>query len=162
MAVELDLDRLLAPIAPDAPSGRELRYDRSFEALFEAADATPVETDLPTGGKAMAPPQRDFKKIRRDALDLLKTGRDLRVLVLLAEALAVTDGPGGLAAGLALVRRSLDEHWSTIHPSLDLEETIPADQAALRLNALRSLAAQDDMLPESGGSDCLRCRDWVG
>ena len=54
-----------------------------------------------------------------------KTGRDLRVLIVLAEALAVTDGPGGLAAGLTLIRRSLQEHWDTLHPSLDLDEPEP-------------------------------------
>src|SRR5262249_13027317 len=96
------------------------------------------------------------------------TGRDLRVLVLLSEALAVTDGPGGLAVGLALIRRSLEEHWDTLHPALDREETRPADQAALRLNALRSLAAQDDMVPELGllkllevtGLGGVSLRDW--
>src|SRR5215212_5484420 len=168
MAAEIDLNQLLAPIAPDASSGRDLRYERSFEALLESADPTPVETPLPNGGKTMSPPQRDFKKIRRDALDLLRIGRDLRALVVFAEALAVTDGPAGLAAGLTLIRRSLQEHWHTLHPSLDLDETKPADQAALRLNALRSLAAPDDMLPELGrirllevaGLGGVSLRDW--
>ena len=38
MAIDLDLDRLLAPIATDAPSGRDLRYEPAFEALREAAE----------------------------------------------------------------------------------------------------------------------------
>jgi type VI secretion system protein ImpA len=146
MAIDLDLERLLAPIAADAPSGRDLRYDSAFQALRQMVEANlsvPQDMDQPAAWL-----QRDFKKIRRDAVALLGTGRDLRVLTILAEALAATDGPAGLAAGLELVRRSLQDHWETIHPSLDMDETGPADQAALRLNALRSLAADEDMLPE--------------
>jgi type VI secretion system protein ImpA len=167
MAGELDLERLLAPVSPDAPSGSELGYSPAFAILREAAEAR-LEITQQDGKDLQAPRPRDFKKIRRDALDLLKTGRDLRVLIVLAEALAVTDGPAGFAAGLTLIRRSLQEHWDTLHPSLDLDETKPADQAALRLNALRSLAAQDDMLPELGrlrlldvpGLGGVSLRDW--
>ena len=98
----------------------------------------------------MAPPQRDFKKIRRDALDLLKTGRDLRVLVLLAEALAATDGPSR-SRSRARARPPQPGRTLGDNPSgLDLGRIAPADQAALRLNALRALVAQDDMLPELG------------
>ena len=168
MAIDLDLERLLAPIEAGAPSGRNLRYDPAFEALRTAADATPVERTLEDGRKVMAPPQRDFGKIRRDALALLRVGRDLRVQTLLAEALAASEGPAGIAAGLALIRRSLAEHWDSVHPSLDASETQPADQAALRLNALRSLAAPDDMLLELGrmrllevpGLGALSYRGW--
>ena len=146
MAIDLDLDRLLAPIAADAPSGRDLRYDPAFQPLRQAVEAylsIPEDRDLPAVWL-----QRDFKRIRRDALALLGAGRDLRVLTILVEALAATDGPAGLAAGLELMRRSLTDHWETIHPGLDLDETRPADQAMLRLNALKALAAEEDMLPE--------------
>lgn len=167
MAVELDLDRLLAPIAPDAPSGRDLVYSSAFALLRESAEAGMEYVKL-NGKEVQLPRQRDFRKIRRDALDLLKSSRDLRVLVVLVEALAVTDGPAGLAGGLALVRRSLEEHWPTLYPPLDLEERQPADQAALRLNALKALAAEAGMLPELGRLKLLEVpglggaslRDW--
>ena len=45
------------------------------------------------GLKFGMPRQRDFRKIARDVAALLKIGRDLRVLVILAEALAAADGP---------------------------------------------------------------------
>ena len=167
MAVELDLDRLLVPITPDAPSGSDLGFSPGYALLRESAEAG-MEFVMLNGKEVQLPRQRDFRKIRRDALELLKSGRDLRVLVVLAEALAVTDGPDGLAAGLTLVRRSLEEHWPTLHPALDLEERQPADQAALRLNALKSLAAEADMLPELGRLKLLEVpglggaglRDW--
>ena len=80
----------------------------------------------------------------------------------------MTDGPTGLAAGLELVRRSLEEYWPTLHPALELNEKKPADQAGMRLNALKSLSAEADMLPELGRLKLLEVpglggaslRDW--
>jgi type VI secretion system protein ImpA len=168
MPGDLDLERLLAPLSPDAPSGRDLRYEHAFEALRDAA--TPGSGDIPgpDGRPVWGPKPRDFRKVRREALGLLAAGRDLRVLVWLAEALAVTDGPAGLAAGLELVRRNLEQHWDSLHPSLETEERDPADQAAARLNALRSLAAPEGMLlelartklVEQPGVGAVSLREW--
>ncbi|MFL5337885.1 MAG: type VI secretion system ImpA family N-terminal domain-containing protein, partial [Geminicoccaceae bacterium] len=70
------MDRLLAPVSPDAPSGSNIGYSPAFAALREAAEAG-LEVTKQDGKELQAPRLRDFKKIRRDALDLLKTGRDL-------------------------------------------------------------------------------------
>jgi type VI secretion system protein ImpA len=168
MPGDLDLERLLAPVSADAPSGRDLRYEPGFEALRDAA--TPGSGDIPgpDGRPVWGPRPRDFRKVRREALELLASGRDLRVLAWLAEALAVTEGPAGLAAGLELVRRSLEQHWDSLHPSLELDEREPADQAAARLNALRSLASPEGMLlelartrlVEQPGVGAVSLREW--
>src|SRR4051794_15226836 len=168
MAVELDLVRLLAPVSPDAPSGVDLRRDQAFDLLQAALEPGYDYPKDEAGREIQVPKARDYPKLRRDALALLGRGRDLRVLVILAEALAVTDGPPGLAVGLTLIRRNLQDHWDTLHPGLDLDETKAGDQAALRLNALKALAALDDMLPELGRSKLLEVpglgsaslRDW--
>jgi type VI secretion system protein ImpA len=148
MLTDLDLERSLAPIADEAPSGRDLDYDPAFQALLTAAEPGREELDGGDGRKLFLPRQRDFGQIRREAQRLLETGRDLRVLTLLAEALTVTEGPAGLAAGLTLISRSLRDHWETIYPQLDRDEQAPADQAAARLNALRCLADPEGMLLE--------------
>jgi type VI secretion system protein ImpA len=148
MLTDLDLERSLAPIADEAPSGRDLDYDPAFQALLTAAEPGREELDGGDGGKLFQPRQRDFGQIRREAQRLLETGRDLRVLTILAEALTVTEGPAGLVAGLSLISRTLRDNWETVYPQLDREEQAPADQAAARLNALRRLADPEAMLLE--------------
>jgi type VI secretion system protein ImpA len=148
MLTDLDLDRSLAPIADGAPSGRELDYDPAFQALLTAAEPGREELDGGDGRKLFQPREREFRQIRREAERLLATGRDLRVLTILAEALTVTEGPAGLVAGLSLIARTLRDHWETVYPQLDREEQAPADQAAARLNALHRLADPEAMLLE--------------
>jgi type VI secretion system protein ImpA len=148
MLTDLELERSLAPIADEAPSGRDLDYDPAFQALLTAAEPGREELDGGDGGKLFQPRQRDFGQIRREAQRLLETGRDLRVLTILAEALTVTEGPAGLVTGLSLISRTLRDHWETVYPQLDRDEQAPADQAAARLNALRRLADPEAMLLE--------------
>jgi type VI secretion system protein ImpA len=148
MLTDLDLERTLAPIADAAPSGRDLDYDPAFQALLTAAEPGREELDGGDDRRLFLPRQRDFGQIRREAQRLLETGRDLRVLTILAEALTVTEGPAGLVAALTLISRSLRDHWETIYPQRDRDEQAPADQAAARLNALRRLADPEGMLLE--------------
>jgi type VI secretion system protein ImpA len=148
MLTDLDLERSLAPIADEAPSGRDLDYDPAFQALLTAAEPGREELNGGDGRKLFLPRERDFQQIRREAQGLLETGRDLRVLAILAEALTVTEGPAGLVTGLTLISRTLRDHWETLHPQLDRDEQAPADQAAARLNALRRLADPEGMLLE--------------
>lgn len=150
MLTDLDPERLLAPIAADAPSGRDLDYDPALQELQTAAEPGREEIDEGDGRRLFVPRERDFRKIRRDARGLLEASRDLRVLTILAEALAVTEGPAGLVAGLSLISRALQDYWETLHPQLDRDEQAPADQAAGRMNALRRLADPEGMLLELG------------
>jgi type VI secretion system protein ImpA len=148
MLIDANLERSLAPIAADDPSGRDLDYDPLFQKLLAAAEPGREEIDGGDGRKLFVPRKRDFRQIRRDAQRLLEVSRDLRVLIILAEALAVTEGVSGLAAGLRLISRNLQDHWETLHPQLDEGERFSADQAAERLNALRRLADPEGMLLE--------------
>src|SRR5687767_7396358 len=61
-------------------------------------------------------------------------GRDLRLLVIVARALTNERGPEGLADGLTLIARTLDEHWDTLHPELRSAPD-PRDAARRRINA---------------------------
>jgi type VI secretion system protein ImpA len=145
--VALDLDSLLQPMAPERPCGSELRHEPLFEDLVDAAEPG-VEYET-VGGKEVAKPRaRDWPRIRRDALALARRGRDLRLLLLLLRALTVTAGWQGLADGLALIRRSLEEYWDTLWPRLDPDEREPVDQAFHRLNTLHQLTDGERLLAE--------------
>jgi type VI secretion system protein ImpA len=71
--------------------------------------------------------------------------RDLRLLVIVARALTNERGPEGLADGLTLIARTLEEHWDTLHPELRASPN-PRDAALRRINALLQLQNADDGL----------------
>ena len=143
----LDFEALLRPIDDSAPCGEELRYDPGFATL--QSDIKPkIDYQMVNGEEVAVPQQRDWPKIRRDALALCDKGRDLRLIVLLIRAAIGVDGVVGIGHGLHLLRASLEQYWPTIHPELDTDETDPAEQAMLRLNAYRQLADKEGILDE--------------
>ena len=60
----------------------------------------------------------DWAAVLAKAEELRGDGRDLRLLVIVARALANERGLAGLADGLTLVARTLEAHWDTLHPEL--------------------------------------------
>jgi type VI secretion system protein ImpA len=143
-----DLEELLKPIAVDAPCGAELRYDASLHELEAAAEPDYDYQRGPDGKEVPRLKSRDWSRISRGARALLTKGRDLRVQVLLLRSLLATEGLGGLARGLVLVHRSLEEYWETLHPALDTGEQDPAEQAFQRLSLLGQLTVAEGLLAE--------------
>ncbi len=144
----LDLEQLLQPIAADAPCGAELRYDATFHELEAAAESGFDYQRGPNGKEVARPRPRDWSKIGRDARALLVKGRDLRVQILLVRSLLATDRLAGLAQGLELVHRSLEDYWESLHPALDLEQPDPAEQAFERLSVLGQLTVGEELLTD--------------
>ena len=144
----LDLEQLLQPIAADAPCGAELRYDASFHEL-EAAAEPAFDYQRGSDGKEVARPKpRDWSKIGREARALLVKGRDLRVQLLLLRSLLATDRLPGLAQGLELIHRSLENYWESLHPTLDADQQEPAEQAFERLSVLGQLTVGEGLLTD--------------
>lgn len=144
----LDLEELLQPIPGGEPCGAELRHDVSFHELQAAAEPDYDYQRGPDGREVPRLKPRDWSKIGSGARALLAKGRDLRVQVLLLRSLLATDGLAGLAQGLELVRRSLEDYWETLHPALDLGEEEPAEQAFQRLSVLGQLTVAEGLLAE--------------
>lgn len=141
-----DLSPWLAPLDGSNPSGENLRNDHRFhelerlmerrvEVVRDDRNAAVGQTDLPV----------DWAEVLRRAEALRGQGRDLRLLVIVARALANERGLAGLADGLTLIARSLDEHWDTMHPDLR-EGTAPREAALRRINALAQLENEQDGL----------------
>jgi len=130
----LDRESLLAPAAPDEPSGPLLEYDPAFLALAAAARGKPEQRM----GESVIPAEPpDWGKVERGAVALLGRTKDLRVAVLLVKARLHAGGLAGLFEGLAFTRALLERHWDTLHPQLDAEED---NDPAMRNNALADLA----------------------
>ncbi len=128
-----ELDQILAPIAGSNPCGVDLEYDNRFQVL----------KDLVEAGNEGSP--ADWKKIKKESLELLKEGRSIELLVLLAVSLVATEGFQGLCDGLRVFAKSIEEFWDSIYPELDMEEPEP-DRHEIRLNAVAQMGEKPGKL----------------
>jgi type VI secretion system protein ImpA len=140
--MDFDLQRLLAPVSDDAPSGPDLSYDPDFLALEQAAQGKPEQQF----GETVIPAEEpDWQEVKRRCQTLLTRSKDLRAAVLYARALTNTDQSEGLAAGLELIRDILARYWDSLHPELEGD---PENDPTMRLNALGPLADPTTFLRE--------------
>jgi type VI secretion system protein ImpA len=134
-----DFDSWLAPLNGDNPSGGSLRETSQFleiERLMEPrVEVMRDERNNPVSQTRLPV---DWAEVLRRAEDLRTQGRDLRLMVIVTRALTNEQGLPGLADGLTLIARTLEEHWETMHPELRAGGT-PRDAALRRINALAQL-----------------------
>ena len=137
-----DLDGLLTPIDPASPAGPDLSYDIAFVELETLARGIPdrVARSRGAGGKEVdlliPGVPSDPHRVCAAAVALLARTKDLRVAVLLTDALTAIDGLSGLSCGLKLIARLLSDYWDTVHPLIDQDD---GDDATARTNALLGL-----------------------
>ena len=142
----MDTDSLLAPLAPDQPSGVDLRNDARFHALERLLAPAAREHRLKADGTINeAAPAVDWPLILSDGQALAAEGRDLRLLVILVRALFETQGFEGLSRGLDLLVRSIGDYWDSLHPALR-DRDDPQMAAMARTNALRQLENEENGL----------------
>ncbi|MEM9190414.1 MAG: type VI secretion system protein TssA [Myxococcota bacterium] len=97
----------LAPIPGDSPAGIDARYEPQHEALRGTISAL----ESPTGGEV------DWFEVVKDAGALLaEQSKDLLIASYLAYGLYETEGLGGLATGLTLLRELQDQYWEDLQP----------------------------------------------
>lgn len=135
----IDLEKLLAPLSDEAPSGDDLEYDAGYLELERLSRGKP-EQQMGDDRIPAEPP--DWKEVRRLALELLNRTRDLRIGVLLTQSLIATDGWRGFADGLGLIQGYVERFWDSVHPALDPTDPDPI----LRTNALSALAVFEPTL----------------
>ena len=141
-----DLEAFLAPAVGGDPSGAELRNDPRFHALERllepAGRALRLERlrDGGTGDVAI-----DWDAMLASAAELAADGRDLRLLVIVARAVAGEAGFAGLAAGLTLLAETVGRNWDDLHPALRPAAT-PREAAVRRVNALYQIENEENGL----------------
>ena len=139
MAV-LEVGKLVAPVAGDAPSGANLEYDPAFLELEKAAEG---KAEQVIGGVASAAEPPDYNQVFSQALALLERSKDLRVLSHLAIALLHRNGVAGFSEGLAVIRGLLETQWPSLHPQLDPDDN---NDPTMRVTALAALATSAKLL----------------
>lgn len=135
----MDLEPFLVPVADGSASGSELRNDPRFHAverLMEPAARSFRLENVRNGGTGSA--NIDWSDILAQSADLAQTGRDLRLLVIVARALANAEGFDGLAQGLGLLTSTVEGYWDSVHPTLR-ESPSPREAATRRINSLFQL-----------------------
>ncbi len=136
----IELDRLIEDISPASPCGENLEYDKDFVLLEQS---TRGKAEQQFGDTIVPAEEPDWAEVRRLALDLCQRTRDLRVFDYLARASVRTHGYAGLNDALAMVRRSLERHWDSIHPQLDPDDD---NDPTARVNIIGSLCDAQTML----------------
>jgi len=133
----IDLALWLNPLNGENPSGEDLRNDPAFHELERLTEAQlKVVHDGNSKPTSQSSPV-DWAAVLERAEELRARGRDLRVLVIVARALANEEGLAGLTQGLTLIARTFEQYWDTMHPSL--RSGAPREAALRRINALLDL-----------------------
>ena len=128
-----NIESLFEPVSADAPCGADLEYDPSFQELDRLSQRKPEQQM----GDAIVPAQEpDWREVGNRALALLGKTKDLRIAIRLTRARIYTEGFGGLADGLAVVRGVVEKFWDGLHPRLDPEDDNDPTQ---RVNILMEL-----------------------
>lgn len=142
----MDLEPFLVPVGSDGASGSELRNDPRFHAverLLEPAARSFRLENVRTGGTGSV--AIDWPEILSQSADLAQVGRDIRLLVIVARALANAEGFDGLAQGLGLLTGTVDQYWDSLHPALR-ESASVGEAARRRTNAILDLQNRDNGL----------------
>jgi type VI secretion system protein ImpA len=114
----LNLDKLLAPVAPDRPCGEDLAFSSEIDAIVRARQAD--DPSLEQGAWVTDLKEADWKFVGRQCAQLIEQrSKDLQLAVWLAEAEARTGGLRGLADSLILVASLCDRYWDGLYPMPD-------------------------------------------
>jgi type VI secretion system protein ImpA len=117
MQTALNIETLLNPIAGDAPSGEDLRYSEVYDHIKEARRA---DEQLAQGEWLTDVKTADWRKVAQLSTEALaERSKDMQIAVWLTEAWTHLHGYGGLAAGLELIHRLMQDFWPTLLPPID-------------------------------------------
>ncbi|TPI41389.1 type VI secretion system protein TssA [Mesorhizobium sp. B3-1-6] len=133
----IDLALWLNPLNGENPSGEDLRNDPAFHELERLTEPQLKVVHDGNSKPASQSSPVDWAAVLERAEELRTRGRDLRLLVIVARALANEEGLAGLAQGLTLIARTFEQYWDTMHPSL--RTGAPREAALRRINALLDL-----------------------
>lgn len=122
----MDVDMLLPPLVALPPCGEDMAFSSEFDQIAEMRRAD--DPSLDQGAWVTPLKHADWPGVVRLCTALLRTRtRDLRLALWLTEARALSEGPGGLAEGLAVCAALCARHWPELHPrpeAGDMEERI--------------------------------------
>ncbi|MCF6263449.1 MAG: type VI secretion system protein TssA [Xanthomonadales bacterium] len=129
----LSAKELIQPVSAEKPCGENLEYDAAFQKMESLLQATAEQEFGDTVIPAVGP---DWKGVGRQAGELLKQTRDLRVLSYVAIANLHTFGLSAFRDALEALNACMEIFWESIYPELDTEDN---NDATMRFNVLQVL-----------------------
>jgi type VI secretion system protein ImpA len=118
----MDLEPLLQPISPEAPSGRSLRFEPLYQRIREARRED--DASLPQGVWQAPLKRADWVQVAELSQQALtRESKDLQLSVWLTEAWLMQQGFTGLRWGLRLSTALLERFWDTLWPALEGDDT---------------------------------------
>ncbi|HEX6002700.1 MAG TPA: type VI secretion system protein TssA, partial [Burkholderiales bacterium] len=136
----MTVEDLLRDTAVEPPCGPNLEYDDQFMALVSAAAGKPEQQ---FGDTIIPAEEPDWEGVVEQSTQLLGRSKDLRTTLLLTRGLTHIRGLAGLAQGLELARRLLDNHWEPVHPQLVYDGVV---DPIFRSSALATLADSEGLI----------------
>lgn len=133
----IDVDQLLREVSAELPCGGDLEYDPAYLEMTRLAAGKPAQQ---IGSEVLAGEEPDWRAVRDRCVELLGRSKDLRIAVMLARALARTDGLPGFGDGLALTQGLVERYWPNVHPKLDPDD---GNDPTMRINSVAALADRD-------------------
>ena len=137
--MSVELEPLLAPISENEICGTDLSFSNDFHEIKKARIEDNPLLDL--GDWVSEPKQADWSFVAQKSALLLKDKtKDIRLLTWISEAWANLYGFEGVALGLELSHRMLEQYWLKLHPEIEDDDL---DQ---RLGLLQGLTNQVPVL----------------
>jgi len=116
--LSVDLEKLMAPVSTDSPSGESLRYAGTYDAIEEARRSD--DPSLPQGAWQRELKQADWNHVMILCLDALETRtKDLQIAAWLMETWTRLHGFSGVHQGLQLLIGLCESFWEDIHPRIE-------------------------------------------
>ncbi|WNG25674.1 type VI secretion system protein TssA [Cystobacter fuscus] len=113
-----DLEPLLRPISPDAPSGRSLRYEPLYDQIREARRED--DSTLPQGVWQTALKRANWAQVAELCQQALAhESKDLQLAAWLTEARGIQQGFPGVERGLRLTTALVERFWDSLWPALE-------------------------------------------
>jgi len=152
----LDLERLLAPVRAEAPSGDDLAFSSEIDVIQRARQAD--DPSLEQGAWVTELKEADWKFVGKQCAQLIATrSKDLQLAVWLAEASAKTGGLRALGDALQLIAMLCEQYWDGMYPQL------ADDGIEQRIGNLAWVAARGGQwirdVPLTPGADGVTLRD---
>lgn len=119
-----DIERLLRPIAGDAPAGASQRYEGVYDKIREARRED--DASIPQGDWARPLKVADWNAVVSSATEALEMrSKDLQIAAWLADAWAQLHGVAGAKRGIELVAGLVERFWDGLYPLLDGDDDEP-------------------------------------
>lgn len=114
----LPISQILTPISEEEPSGKDLRYENTYDKIKEARKAD--DPNLPFEIWETKLKVADWAEVKTICIDALcKQTKDLQIGAWLLEAMARISGLSGVTEGLSIIMGLCETFWETVFPEIE-------------------------------------------